>query len=232
MTDTRNRILQASLDLFNRLGERRVSTNHIADTLGISPGNLYYHFRNKDDIVYELFCRYRDQVNAFVALPAGDRPLTWQDKMSYLAAILQSLWETRFLHRDLSHLLHQDERLRRDYRVFVDRTLKEGLIVYQGLRDAELLAASDEELRALLVNTWVLAANWSSFVHGLQPQAFSDEATSHRLLQQGIYQIVCLEAPYLRNEAAAHLDTMKATYQRGDTLTLLFQIADPLSRAG
>jgi len=63
---TRDRILDASLELFNAQGERGVSTNHIAAHLGISPGNLYYHFANKQAIVAELFRRYEARIDEFL----------------------------------------------------------------------------------------------------------------------------------------------------------------------
>ena len=72
---TRDRIVAESLALFNGQGERNVTTNHIAAHLGISPGNLYYHFRNKQMIIAELFAQYEAQVDSFLRLPEG-RALT------------------------------------------------------------------------------------------------------------------------------------------------------------
>lgn len=223
MTGTRERILDTSLALFNEQGERNVTTNHIAEALGISPGNLYYHFRNKAQIVFSLFERYEALVTGFLSVPEG-RPLTWEDKIGYFEAILQSMWGARFFHRDLGHLLNQDPHLRERYGQFVRQSMDRGLTVYEGLRAAGMVEASDETLRALLVNTWVLAASWASFVHSLVPPDRQSAALDKTLLSQGIYQIICLEAPYLRGEAAAHLDDMKVRYRvgNGDTLDLLF----------
>ncbi|HAJ43725.1 MAG TPA: TetR family transcriptional regulator, partial [Alcanivorax sp.] len=151
MTDTKTRILDTALNLFNRAGERNVTTNHIAEGLGISPGNLYYHYRNKAAIVAALFERYQEQIRDLLTVPEG--PLTWQDKMRYFEGILESMWQARFLHRDLAHFLHQDAELRRRYKVFVQDSLERGLVIYRSLRDSGLIEASDEELRGLLVNT-------------------------------------------------------------------------------
>lgn len=222
MTSTKERILATSLALFNREGERNVTTNHIAEALGISPGNLYYHFRNKGEIVKELFQRYQATVEAFLQVPA-DRPLTWQDKVGYFESILEGIWGARFLHRDLTHLLNQDESLRSQYREFVAISLERGLNVYKGLRSSGLIEVSDEDMKALLVNTWVLGASWAMFVQSLVPPETRHDELDRELLRQGIFQIVCLEAPYLRGEALAHLETMKQRYGNPKgTLGLLF----------
>ena len=55
---TAERILAATLELFNRFGEPNVSTTVISAELNISPGNLYYHFPSKDELVNTLFDQY------------------------------------------------------------------------------------------------------------------------------------------------------------------------------
>ena len=92
---TRDKILLASLELFNDKGERNVTTNHIAAHLGISPGNLYYHFRNKSDIIYEIFLEYEKLVNYYLEIP-DDRPLGLPDMMFYLESVFDGLWSYRF----------------------------------------------------------------------------------------------------------------------------------------
>ena len=80
---TRDRILHISLALFNERGERIVTTNHIAAAMGISPGNLYYHFRNKTEIIKELMDTYQNETIELLSLTT-DRPITLHYKIQYL----------------------------------------------------------------------------------------------------------------------------------------------------
>ena len=58
MTTTKEKIIETSINLFNEKGCLNTSTRHIADELGISVGNLYYHFKNKEDILIDIFINY------------------------------------------------------------------------------------------------------------------------------------------------------------------------------
>ena len=49
---TKEAIVITAIELFNEKGTAAVSTNRIAEAMGISPGNLYYHFRNKEEIIH------------------------------------------------------------------------------------------------------------------------------------------------------------------------------------
>lgn len=218
---TKDRILLTSLKMFNEQGERNVSTNHIAAALNISPGNLYYHFRNKNEIVYQLFLRYQDEVQGFMIVPE-DRSVTYQDKVNYLEAILNSMWDYRFLHRDLQHLLQDDERLRNAYREFSSRTVADGRSIFQSMADAGVLIATDEQIDALIVNVWVLVVSWSSFLQSISIQN-NDGATMRKaLLKRAIYQIIALEEPFLCESMKPMLPELKKKYLSGES-------SDPLA---
>ena len=70
--NTADAILETALTLFNRNGASSVSTRHIADEMRISPGNLYYHFRNREEIVRALMQRMIDEFSGMFIVENTD----------------------------------------------------------------------------------------------------------------------------------------------------------------
>ncbi|HET9693235.1 MAG TPA: TetR/AcrR family transcriptional regulator, partial [Steroidobacteraceae bacterium] len=128
-SDTRERIAAAALALFNADGSHAVSTRHVATRLGISPGNLYYHFGNKEEIVLHLYERIEAQLEAILAPPAGGRQ-TFDEVLGYLDAIFAHLWEFRFFYRELNSLLHEVPGLKERYRELAGRVLARSRAIF------------------------------------------------------------------------------------------------------
>ena len=195
---TRERILQASLELFNAQGERSVTTNHIAAHLEISPGNLYYHFRNKQAIIAELFDRYEQNVDGFLQLPEG-RAVTIEDKTRYLESLLSAMWEYRFLHRDLEHLLSNDRELADRYRLFARRHLHSAQRIYQGFADAGILEMTPPQVETLAINAWIIMTSWVQFLCTVLTKP--DSTLDRDMLRRGIFQLIALEEGFVSESA-------------------------------
>src|ERR1700710_3116650 len=106
---TAERILEVTLELFNRFGEPNVSTTLISAELRISPGNLYYHYPAKDELINALFDRYEKGLNEL--LLAADGVANVEDAWLFFHMLFELIWQYRFLYRDLNDLLSNNRRL-------------------------------------------------------------------------------------------------------------------------
>jgi len=204
---TRERVLAVSLALFNEHGESHVTTGMIADELNISPGNLYYHFRNKDQIVEELF----DRFEARIALEPDarlDGPGAIEDLWLYLHLMFEGIWGFRFLYRNLDDITGRNRRLREHFNRIVEAKLEAVRRLCAGLVNAGLMQARPEEIAALADNVLVVATYWLNY------RAIRDKRgrTDSHDLGAGAYQVMALVAPYLVPEARSHIERLGRDY--------------------
>ena len=202
---TRQRILDASLVMFNAQGEPNVTTNHIADELEISPGNLYYHFRNKDDIIEQLFGGYEQRMDAALTAPEGRLP-GLEDVWLQLHLVFECIWDYRFLYRDLVDILSRNRRLRMRFARILKRADEQAHTVMRGLVQAGVMRASADEVDAASTNILVIATFWMNYASA---RGDKDERAS---IRDGIVQVMMLISPFLRDAERVHLNTLTRAY--------------------
>ena len=195
---TRERILAAALELFNEHGTGPVSTNHIADGLGISPGNLYYHFRNKEAIISAIFEQQFARADALYALPADHLP-TLVDLRAFVQATFELSWDFRFIYRELIALLRRDDALQARWVAIRARgfagfqELVEQFVASKVLRRPTSAAA----VPRLAELCWLVSEFWLASVE------VSGQSVSAAQMEHGADLMLQLLAPYLIPEGEA-----------------------------
>ncbi|WP_442021109.1 TetR/AcrR family transcriptional regulator [Oceanisphaera sp. W20_SRM_FM3] len=212
MIKTKERILTAALQLFNEQGEANVTTNHIAAHLGMSPGNLYYHFRNKNHIIAGIFLQYsahlRKSFTPQMALENSNpaSPALW---FHYLDATFYVMWEFRFFYANLNDILRRDPELHQQY-LAVQQALTVNLqALLRELNRQQVLAIPDAEIAPLTDVLKMLASFWVSYqtAQSLTPHI------SQAVLYGGVSRVLLLLKPYFHPELGLELAGLMAHYQ-------------------
>lgn len=201
---TRDRILFTTLELFNECGEPNVTTLQIADEMDISPGNLYYHFKNKAEILSELFCWFEKEIGE--VLEAPETSLSGEDQWLFLHLIFEVIARYRFLYQDLVNVLSRHDKLANRFKKIVNKKTKASQLICKNLAEQHILNATDPEIEVLCKSIVLTATYWISF------STVVDGKQSDDTLNKGVYQVMTLVLPYLREEEREHLREMGEAY--------------------
>lgn len=190
----RDRIVEAAIALFNARGVRDVTTNHIAQHLGISPGNLYYHFANKEEIVRAIFPRIDAAIHAAITLPTTEE-ITADRLGAYYTAGLENLSAYRFFFADVSYLVARDSELAALHRAQHDWLVATFVTLFRLLqRDGHMdRALGETDLRRIAVNAFIIWWSWLGYVRATTPEVTLDRTIS----AAGALQSFLVLAPYL-----------------------------------
>lgn len=208
---TRDRILDLSLKLFNDFGEPNITTTIIAEEMSISPGNLYYHFRNKEDIVNSLFVQFEEEINKKLAFPEG-RKANIQDIWIYLHLTFELIWRYRFFYRDLNDLLTRNRKLELTFKQILNHKIKVATELCLGLRADGEFEADDITVDALATNMVVVATYWLSYEYVRNPRKYTELQTMSESLARGCYQVIVQISPYLRGNTKEVFEKLSQDY--------------------
>lgn len=204
---TRERILESALALFNRSGEPHITTADIANEMEISPGNLYYHFRNKDQIIAELFAAFERRLDGLLTTPER-RGAEVEDLWLLLHLWFEAMWEHRFLFRDLDEILSRNRALASRFAVLTRHGVRSVIELCRGMVGTGAMKASEREIAALAENVTVVATFWISY-----QKSFAGEGGEGAVsLDRAAYQVLSLIAPFLRGDPRELLERLSRDY--------------------
>ena len=204
-TNTRRRILDMALVLFNAEGEPNITTNRIADELEISPGNLHYHFRTKPDLIEALFTEYEHRMLEILSAP-DERSADIEDIWFLLHVAFETIGEYRFIYRDLTDLCERHRGLHQRFRGILRLTMESAGNLCRDLIADCRMRASQNELDALIRNVALVSTFWLAFdqvhdVDGVRPD-------------RAAWQVMSLISPFLVGDAREHLEALAEAYDR------------------
>ncbi len=211
---TAERILEVTLELFNRFGEPNVSTTLISAELSISPGNLYYHYPAKDELINTLFGRYEEALNQL--LHAADDVRNVEDAWLFFHMLFELIWRYRFLYRDLNDLLSKNRTLETHFQsVLMNKSLavKE---VLDGLSRGNAIQINAREAEPTATAMVVVLTYWLSFEYVRDPRNALEPESAGAALLRGAFHVLSLLLPYLEPGQREHLLGLVGNYQKTD----------------
>ena len=198
---TRARILSTCRDLFNERGPDGATTAEIAAGVGINEGNLYYHFRRKEQILEALF-------EAFEAILRGaaasyEAPMDDRARFgAYLTNWFTVMWEWRFFYRDGAAIFRLAPALRPRLKTVSDEGQAHVRRALGSMRDAGLIRATPEEIESVIVNAWIVSSYWIDYLRSRR--GIADVRREH--IDWGAAQVASLFRPYLTPAGLALAD--------------------------
>lgn len=206
---TRDRIIQVSLELFNREGEPNVTSVDIANELDISPGNLYYHFKGKEELVGELFARFYEQFNVILRAPVQN-PLRLEDNWFYLVVVFEHIHAYRFLYRNISLLLQRYDHIRRPFRRLLHMKRDAAHAICTQLRDAGIMEIEDGQIVLLARTITLTITYWFNFDNLMGERSAGEET----LIHDGVLQVLSLVAPHVGTLQHEFMETALTIHAR------------------
>ena len=162
MINTKQKILEASKALFNAHSYFNVTIRMIAQEIGISSGNLNYHFKKREEILWTLYSEMVEQFDERIETLA-DQELTMVFIRQSIKTSMQRMWAYKFIWIDLYHILRVESKIRQHFQQAYEKRLEGSQYLFSQLIEAGKMRqeAFDQEYHFLSVrmitygNTWI-----------------------------------------------------------------------------
>jgi len=163
LSNRKENILEIAIELFNEKGCMNTSTRHIADNLGISVGNLYYYFKNKEDIIIALYEDFMVSLSKqLTSVTDGiDEPF---DFYGFLDEQMELERKYRFIRLEMGNLYSTYPKVKAALEIGFEKKQVEikRLFLHQ-IKYDYLIKLDRSELEYLCSNVWIIGSQWEIF---------------------------------------------------------------------
>jgi AcrR family transcriptional regulator len=204
--DTRTRILVASLLLFNEKGEPNTTTNEIADEVDISPGNLYYHFHKKADLVEALLLEFQADARK-VLQPPESTQASLDEFWVFLHLLLELSAAYRFLLRDMESLVAEYPKVGNALKHFARGVAASFELYLAAMASAGVIRLETVDMAVISRSLAVIALFSERFDALVDSRQTADDSA---LRVAG--SVLNLLKPFVAMEIAPHLDELTTHY--------------------
>jgi AcrR family transcriptional regulator len=188
---TKNNILQKAIELFNEYGTASVSMNALAESLGISAGNLQYHYKSKEDVIRAILEEMFKQFDVIYQPIEGT--FTLDSLRQIMRLNFNLVWKYHFFYRELAALLRNDKALAHRFRAIQEQRILEQEMLIKQLAGSGGVRGnlSPEELRNVVRIGWALGNTWLSYTESM------GQKINEAALEQAVEIMVQHYKPYL-----------------------------------
>lgn len=178
-SSTRERIMLAGMELFNKKGATNVSTVQLANNLKMSPGNLYYYFDNKEHLIRSIWMEMLAP-KVMELFYAKDLKDSEQGLMTFFLKLSKYTYEYRFFYLDLPALLQNDPEMKSLYKsrsIKIMSVMNELIVGWEQL--GIMNAMSSIERNLLIQNCWTLSQTGITYIDLLEESATAKDSCDY-----------------------------------------------------
>ncbi len=163
MSNRKEKIIEVSIELFNDNGTKNTTTRHICEKLGISVGNLYYYFKNKEEIIILIYQRFMNELGALFIEVDDDVDVAF-DFHKFLLSQMEFEYKYRFLRLEMSNLISAYPKVKSSLEEEIKHKIEQLDYLYKHQEKFGYLKKLDENERKFLIsNSWIIGSQWELF---------------------------------------------------------------------
>ncbi|HOP63184.1 MAG TPA: TetR/AcrR family transcriptional regulator [Spirochaetota bacterium] len=199
---TRDRILLTALKLFNEHTASAISTNHISAEMNISPGNLYYYFKNKEEIIRDIYKKLSELADAIWYHPELGQ--SEEGLVDYFRNLASHMYEFRFFYLELNVILKNDPVLKNEYIDRSDRILLQMMVIFSNFIQKKIMKNfdSEREKKYLMRNIWTVGQMWMTYSN------IKYDSVTSEIVNDGVWQMYTVVEHLFTKRARAKIENM------------------------